>query len=278
MNTKLICLIFVFIGYSITIQAQSIKLNALNSLPENLEIDKSTPQTYRMTTDYFDFDLTGNFIRKAQVAGDFTCFLDNDSVRWNNVSISESSFFDKAFPEGQKQANLEDLKYIPSPDCLKEQFFSSIPNIDFRLKNLIWDMIGFEIFAYLYWDSLKLNTVFSANAINGEIKMANDGVFENKEIKLIWIGITKFNNELCAIIKYSQMNGKLKLKTENISMKGRSHYWGEVYVSLEDKQIEYATLTEDVVTDVLVKGQENNFLGYTVRNIKLEKKVSHEKK
>ena len=107
--------------------------------------------------------------------------------------------------------------------------------------------------------------------------MANDGVFENKEIQLKWIGVTKINSELCAIIKYSQMNGKLKLDMENMSMNGRSHYWGEIYVSLEDKQIEYATLKEDVLTDVFLKGQNNSFWGYTVRNITLEKQVSNAK-
>ena len=54
-------------------------------------------------------------------------------------------------------------------------------------------------------------------------------------------------------------------------MSGRSHYWGEVYVSLADKEIEYATLFEDVVTDVLMKGQSQNYLGYTMRNIILSR-------
>ena len=74
-----------------------------------------------------------------------------------------------------------------------------------------------------------------------------------------------------AIIKYSVMNNPLKLETDYIKMSGRSHYWGEVYVSLSDKQIEYAALSEDVVTDVSIKGQEGNILGYTVRNISLLK-------
>jgi hypothetical protein len=67
------------------------------------------------------------------------------------------------------------------------------------------------------------------------------------------------------------MNGKLNLNLENIKMKGRSHYWGEVYVSLSDKQIEYANLSEDVITDVAIKGQPDNYLGYTVRKIELIK-------
>jgi len=63
----------------------------------------------------------------------------------------------------------------------------------------------------------------------------------------------------------------LKIEIEALKMSSRSHYWGEVYVSLADKQIEYATLSEDVITDVLLKGQSQNYLGYTVRSITLSK-------
>ena len=67
------------------------------------------------------------------------------------------------------------------------------------------------------------------------------------------------------------MNNPLKIELEGIKMSGRSHYWGEVYVSLVDKEIEYATLSEDVIADVLLKGQPQNILGYTVRSITLSR-------
>ena len=63
----------------------------------------------------------------------------------------------------------------------------------------------------------------------------------------------------------------MKIEIDALKMSGRSHYWGEVYVSLSDKQIEYATLSEDVITDVLLKGQSQNYLGCTVRSITLSK-------
>ena len=278
METKMMYLVLLFIGFNTIVKAQPAKFEIQENLPKNLVIDKSIPQTYKVITDYYDYDLTGDFIRKARVGGDFTCYLENDYVKWNNVSISESNVLNEPFPKGQKQLIIEDFKYMQTEETLEEEFFVSMPNIDFRLKNLIWDMIAFDVFVYSYWDSLKLNTVFNAHNVNGEVNMSNDGVFENKEIQLTWIGITKINSELCAIIKYSQMNGKLKLDMENISMKGRSHYWGEIYVSLKNKHIEYASLTEDVITDVLLKGQSNHFLGYTVRKIILEKYGSNEKK
>jgi len=224
-----------------------------------------------MITDYYDYDLQANFIKKARVIGDITCFLNNDSVKWNNVYISQTNSFDVPFPKGQKQLEFENFKYVQSEKALEEVTFASIPQIDFRLKNLVFDMLGFEVFAYAYWDSLELNKEFCNHDLNSEVEMAKDGTFENKEMKISWIGITEINDETCAIIKYSQMNGKLKLNLENIKMTGRSHYWGEVYVSLSEKQIEYANLSEDVITDVSIKGQPTNHLGYTVRKIELVK-------
>ena len=79
------------------------------------------------------------------------------------------------------------------------------------------------------------------------------------------------NNEVCAIIKYSVMNNPLQLDFDNVTVSGRSHYWGEIYVSLSDKQIEYVTLLEDVITNVRIEGQAENILGYTVRNITLSR-------
>ena len=271
MKTKLIITSLVLLSVGETVFGQVVDKEILNQLPKNIEIDKSKPKSYIMTTDYYDYDLQANFLRKSRVIGDFTCYLSGDSVKWNNVFISQISDFDAPFPKGHNQSYFENFKYVQSEKILGEETFSKIPQIDFRLKNLVWDMFGFEIFAYLYWDSLELNKEFCNHVLNSEVEMAKDGTFENKELKLTWIGITKVNNELCAIIKYSQMNGKLSLNLENIKMKGRSHYWGEVYVSLNDKQIEYATLSEDVITDVTIKGRPENILGYTVRKIELAK-------
>jgi len=43
-----------------------------------------------------------------------------------------------------------------------------------------------------------------------------------------------------------------------VVIKGRSHVWGDVYVSLKDKQIEYAELYEDILMDIKMKGQDNS--------------------
>lgn len=243
----------------------------LDQLPVDLELDNAIPRKYIMTTDYFDYDLKGNFLRKMRLTGEYTCGLEGESARWNEVYISQLDNLETPFPEGKKQEYMENFKYIPDETVLAEDFFLKIPEADMFVKNLIWDAMGFDVFAYSCWSNLELNKEYHAIEINSELELAGEGTFENKDIILTWIGITEKNNEVCAIIKYSVMNNPLNLVTGNIIMSGRSHYWGEVYVSLSDKQIEYASLSEDVVTDVTISGQPSNILGYTVRKINLLK-------
>lgn len=240
-------------------------------LPKDLELDNSAVRKYIMTTDYLDYDLKGNFLRKKRVTGEYTGGLDGDSARWNGVHISEAGELEAPFPEELKQDYMENFIYRPNEKILDEDFFHAIPEANMLIQNLIWDVFGFEVLAYSCWDSLKLNKEFQANDLNSEIDLAGEGNIENKDILLTWIGLTELNNEICAIIKYSAMNNPLSIELDHFQLSGRSHYWGEVYVSLADKQIEYATLSEDVITDVLFKGQSNNILGYTVRNINLSK-------
>lgn len=64
---------------------------------------------------------------------------------------------------------------------------------------------------------------------------------------MIWSGITKHNNEVCAIIKFESLYNPLKIDNNQLSVKGRSLYYGEILISLSDKQVEYATMVEDVI-------------------------------
>ena len=241
----------------------------LDQLPGDLILGNSTIRSYHMTTDYIDYDLKGNFLRKTSIAGDYTCGLTGDSVRWNNVFVSSINDLGQSF--SKRQDFLENFIYIPTPEILNQNFFSKMPEDEgMRMKNLIWDMFMLQGIAYWYWDSLRLNQDYNANELNTSVDLAGEGAFENKNFKIKWLGITKINNEIYAIIKYSTMNNKVNVEMENLTMGGRSHYWGEIYVSLTDKHIEYATLTEDVITDLLVKGQPRH-IGYGVRYITLSR-------
>lgn len=245
--------------------------NYFKSLPKHLKLDEKVPQKYLMVTDYTDYDLFGNFIKKMRIKGEYTRGLKDGYVKWNNVAISHSKDLSEIYPEGENQDFMENFNYIPSQEILNESFFKIIPKADIYMKNLVWDMMTFEGFAWYKWDSLKLNEEFSTKEMSGKINLAGAGTFENKDICLTWTGITKTNNKICAIIKYAAMNNPLEIGYPNITIRGRSHYWGNIYVSLSDKQIEYAYLSEDVLLDIKIKGQETSRKTDAVRNITLTK-------
>ncbi|MCF7803926.1 MAG: hypothetical protein K9N46_01320 [Candidatus Marinimicrobia bacterium] len=282
MRTLIICLSFILVATGLHGQDKFPVLN-FDRLPHHLVLNNSIERFYQVVTDYLDYDLRGNFLRKTRVTGKYTAGLENGAVRWNDVTIrysnAENASF-SSFSEGNPQEYMENFTYIPSETIVQKSFFAEIPEADMRMKNLVWDMLGLEGFAYWYWDSLRINQEFRANALNSEVDLAGEGTFENKDIRLTWIGVTDRNSEPCAIIKFSTMNNPLTIETDAITMHGRSHYWGEVYVSMQDKEIEYATLTEDVLTDITIMGQPNNMLGYTVRKMTVSRinKMSPEEK
>jgi hypothetical protein len=58
------------------------------------------------------------------------------------------------------------------------------------------------------------------------------------------------------VIRYQAFFNPLDLVIGGFTMKGRSDYWGEIWVSLATKQIEYGTLYESVVADMKLPGQD----------------------
>ncbi len=176
---------------------QSLETNYLEKLPNNLELDKNTRLTYHMVTDYLDYDLKGNFMRKTRVSGFYSTGLEKEQVKWNNVRVSQTQDETGSFPEGEKREYMEDFTYVPGTDAVSEAFFANISQADMHVRNLIWVRLMFDCFAYWDWDSLQLNN--------------------------------------------------------------------------EYKEIEYGTMSEDVITDVAIDGQPENYVGYTVRYIILEK-------
>jgi hypothetical protein len=242
----------------------------LEGLSSSVTSEERTAQKYLLTTDYMDYDIYGNFNKKFRVAGDCT-FMKDGNKKWNNIITAKSQDLEESYTEGEKHHYMENFTYNPSSDILSESFFESVPQADIYMKNLVWDMTAFEVFAWFMWDSLQLNSTFSAKEINSKIDIPGAGTFENKDIQITWTGITKINNEICRIVKFNVMNNPMEIGHQNVTMKGRSHYWGNIYVAISDKQIEYGELYEDVILDIKMQGQETGSLASTVRYITLQK-------
>jgi hypothetical protein len=272
----LIILTITLIFNMVTINAQEknkIDYLTLKRLPSGLTLSEKNPYSYEVITDYYNNDILGNFKNKMQVRGIYTRGLENGNVRWNKVTISQSSTKDQPFPEGIKQDYMENFTYNSADNMLKAEAFNNFPpTTGVFAKNMVWDVISFEMFAWTYYDSLQINIPYTAHQINEKLDIEGLGSFENKDIKLTWTGISTLNNKLCAVIEFLAMDNPLDIKTDFIDMKGRSHYWGTVWLSLSDKQVEHGVLYEDVNMELKMNDQEKSQLLNTTRKIYINKK------
>jgi len=253
---------------------QSDKVFLKKYLTELPKVTLSTKlQKYRMTAVYTNRDLYGNFTGKQKVTGDYTRGLENGFVTWNNIFIAGSNSFSDSFPEGNKLEYMENIKYVPSAKMIQESAFKNFPLSPENVfaRNLIWDMMSFEIFAWNYYDSLKLNEPFIIPDIKGQFDMADIGTYSHSKIVLCWKGISQLNGELCAIIDFNAIDNKLELSMDMIKTKGTEQYWGSILVSLKTKCIEHGVMYSGTMQEVEVKGMKDKFLVKTIRELDVSK-------
>jgi len=251
-----------------------VKVLEKGKLPADLQLLEKNPQSYVVTTDYFHKDIFGNFFQKERYRGTYTRALTNGKVMWTNITKETINNENTPFGNGSPLTFMENFSYMVSGDMMKAESFPSFPASEVNAKNLVWDVMGIEGFSWMYFDSLKLNIPFAAPAFNGKISMEGVGTFENKNIVLTWTGVTRTNDEPCAVIDYLAMDNPLDLSIDSeyfkLIAKGRSHYWGTILVSLSDKQIEHAVLHEDVILDMVLPDGKKQ-LANSTRLITVEK-------
>ena len=246
------------------------KILEAGKLPQNLEL-KNDLQKFVVTTDHFNTDIFGNFFNKFRIKGEYTRGLPDDLVKWNNVTIAMSMSRNAEFGTGDPIAYMENFSYKVSEDMMNPEKFSTFAEHSAFTKNLVWDMMAIEGFAWAYFNELELNKPYKAGMFNGKIDLAGMGSFENKDVVLTWTGITEWKGEYCAVIEYITLNNPIEYAGEGMSMKGRSHYWGTIWVSVEDKQVEHAILFEDVVMEIQLPGQTTKQVMDATREITYEK-------
>ena len=115
-------------------------------------------------------------------------------------------------------------------------------------KWLVSDALQMQGLAWYVFDSLEFNKEFYPKLLeNHDVKFEDWVIFSNRYQKLVWSGITEHNDEICAIVKFESSYNPVKIDNEQMQVKGRSLYYGEMWISLTDKQVEYAVMFEDVI-------------------------------
>lgn len=227
-------------------------------LPHGAVVKDAGPRTYRFTVDYDTANATGGVIHRQRITGDYTRGLANGQVEWKNVGEAQVDGATAPFPPAQKQDFIEGFHYpAGSADTLKPDFFKSFPPSSVFERNLIWDTSMIESFGQNFFDQLKLNVPFHIST-NQDVKMPDVGTFHIRDAELEWVGRSYRNGQDCAVIDYRSFFNPVELATGGVTIQGRSDFWGEIWVSLTSKQIEYATLYEHVAGQLKLPGQDTS--------------------
>jgi hypothetical protein len=225
-------------------------------LPHATAVKDAGPRSYHFSVIYYTANRTGEVIHRQQVTGDYTRGLPNGEVQWKNVVDAQVDGATAPFPATPKSDFMEGFRYrndigaTMSPD-----FFKSFPPSAIMERNLVWDTGMFEMFGQEFFDQLKLNEPLHIDK-DQDVKLPDVGTFRNRDVVLEWVGRSQRNGQDCALIDYHAFFNPVTIAMGGMTMNARSDYWGEIWVSLATKQIEFATLNEEVNGEIKLPGQD----------------------
>ena len=162
----------------------------------------------------------------------------------------------RTFSFAQKRDFMEGFRYHNDlGSTFRPDFFKGFPPTAVMERNLVWDTAMIEMFGQNYFDHLKLNEPYHAVS-DRDTDIPAVGRFHNRDVVLEWVGRSKRNAEDCALIAYQAFFNPLEIAVGGMTMRGRSDYWGQIWVSVATKQIEYATIYESVMAEMKLPGQD----------------------
>ena len=214
-------------------------------------------RTYRFSVTYYTANPRGEVVRRQLFTGEYTRGLAGQEVVWKKVTETDAEGAAGPFAALQKRDFMEGFRYHNDlAATLKPDFFKGFPPTAVMERNLIWDTGMIEHFGQDYFERLKLNEPYETSA-NENVRMPGVGTFQNHRVVLVWLGDSKRNGQDCALIQYQAFFNPLEINSGPMTLKGRSDYWGEIWVSLATKQIEYATLYENVMGEMKFANQDS---------------------
>jgi hypothetical protein len=229
------------------------------SLPQGTAVKDAGPRTYRFTMDYTAADIRGQVTHRQRVEARYTRGLPGGDVEWNDVSVAEANGASAPLGAPQKRDFMEGLRYRKGPktmdEMMKPGFFKNAPPTAIVERNMVWDLEAIEMFGQTQFEHLKLNEPYRVLS-SQTVDMPGIGTFENRDVQLTWTGRSRRNDQDCAVIDYRAYFNPLQVATGGMTLTGRSHYWGQIWVALATKQVEYATLYEVVVGEMKLPGQD----------------------
>jgi hypothetical protein len=209
-----------------------------------------------------------------RLTGEFTRSLEDDQIHcsWNNVQMASLQGSANNYSQKQRLDFMEGLSYTYSEEMMTEEFFKEFPEqLRELLQTLIWDAPWIEV-AYMSIDKLKYNEPLVSIDFEGkELQMADFAMLKMRDLRLTWTGLSKIDEKLCALIQYKSFSNPVESTSDVMNVKGRSCYWGNFWVSLDDNQVERATLNEDVILKITFPGNPDERLLNIQRDVLFDK-------
>jgi len=226
------------------------------NLPQGTTVKDSGPRTYRFVVDYNTANTKGELTYRQRVTGEYTRGLSDGEVMWKNVTMANAVGATAPFDAPQKSEFMEGFRYRNEmASTMTPDFFKGFPPTAVMQRNLVWDTGMIEMFGQNHFDQLKLNEPYQMIS-DQDVKIPDVGTFHNHNVVLEWVGRSERNGQECALIKYQAFFNPVQIATGGMTLTGRSDYWGEIWVSLETRQIEYSTINESVVGEMKLPGQD----------------------
>jgi hypothetical protein len=226
------------------------------SLPRDMAVRDSGPRVYRFTVDYQTANSQGAIVHRQRISGEYARGLAGGEVEWKNVFQAEAEGPSGPFGGAQKRDFMEGLRYRNDLGVtMQPEFFKAFPATAVFERNLVWDSGMIELFGQGFFEKLKLNEPYHAMA-DQNVKMPDMGTFRNRDVILEWVGLSYRNGQDCAVIDYRAFLNPLQIAAGGMTLRARSDYWGQIWVSLKTKQIEYGTLYENVSGEMKLPGQD----------------------
>ena len=246
----------------------------LSSLPTNLTFQGTAPLKYRVTSVFHNRGIGGDVKSKVLLTAEFTRSIKEDKVsfRWKDVQVAAPSDPAKPFPPGTRLDYMEGFGYPLSEGIMQEQLYRHIPDGDLKhlLKTLVWDAATLDPIFWDHFDEFQLNRDYNVSSLEDiELSMGNWGVLRMGDLRIRWTGISEMNGDLCAVLAFRSLANPVQYGAMT-GTNGRSLYWGNIWVSLADKQVEQFTMIEDVFLEMPIPGKSAKHVMNLQREVTIE--------
>jgi len=216
---------------------------------------------YRMTVDVKRGNLNGKLNMHDIISGKIIQ-LSQQSVVENAFQLADVSVteINEQGQNKQKMDELEGLNFkIQGDNFTKLDFYKDFPPAHVeRVRMLIQDKVTFEVWGLMYLDSLSLNVPFYPSLFqNQQANFEQSANFNVQKLNVTWLGYSKINDKDCILVYFKSMYSPFLVDNDDMVVSGRSCFWGNVWIFPDTRQIEYATMNEDIVSHMKLKG--NNF-------------------